>query len=549
MQGKQQSVVFLSVIALASFQFGFLQPMIWKKKAAAIFDSKMKTVVISKSDPSLIYVATERSIYQSIHEGGDFKRVLSIVAEQNGVNTVVITDNAPSKIYAATNNGLYQSLDQGRDWRLIFHPSDLESRQCLSVIEKNSTIYLGTQKGLFVKNVDENNWRKIDGFLKDQPIPQIIEDQKFLFVVTNHDVFRFDLKNNWQKVFGSGLQKEVVSDEETDFNAKEIRFVQVIKSSLLVATKSRLYLSPDEGRHWQNFPTVNLPLQSLTSIRLLKTNCEEIKPECLSLLAATSRGVFEFVSDHWQDIHPGMETNDVRDITVDANGRVYAATDRGLFVLESRQTLPFFSTKTQEAKEIPPEETVHLDAVDYEALQKKFRDEPTIGQVHKWVIEYAEVHPNKIKEWRRLAQKKAWLPDLDIGLDGGTTRTIADSVYGSSSNGGADHIGPNDKSFDQDLNWDVSLKWKLGDLLWNSDQTSIDSRSKLMVELREDLLDQVTRLYFERRRLQFELAKQSEPDPQWLLDQDMRIEELTALIDAMTGGKFSKAFTTNSHVN
>jgi len=78
-------------------------------------------------------------------------------------------------------------------------------------------------------------------------------------------------------------------------------------------------------------------------------------------------------------------------------------------------------------------------------------------------------------------------------------------------------------------------------LIWNDDQTSIDSRSKLMVELREDVLNQVTRLYFERRRLQIEaLVKKETGLPR--LEKQMRIDELTALIDAMTGGKFSKGF-------
>ena len=82
------------------------------------------------------------------------------------------------------------------------------------------------------------------------------------------------------------------------------------------------------------------------------------------------------------------------------------------------------------------------------------------------------------------------------------------------------------------------MSWDLGDLIWNPDQTSIDSRSKLMVELRDDILDQITRLYFERRRLQMELMTPP-AEPQSKLDKEMRVEELTALIDALTGGEFS----------
>ena len=90
------------------------------------------------------------------------------------------------------------------------------------------------------------------------------------------------------------------------------------------------------------------------------------------------------------------------------------------------------------------------------------------------------------------------------------------------------------------MGFDVSLSWDFSDLVWSTDQTTIDSRAKLMVELREDILDQITRLYFERRRLQIELASHSYDDPLMEVDKQLRIEELTALIDAFTGSEFSK---------
>ena len=46
-------------------------------------------------------------------------------------------------------------------------------------------------------------------------------------------------------------------------------------------------------------------------------------------------------------------------------------------------------------------------------------------------------------------------------------------------------------------------------MIFSTEQTSIDVRSRLMVQLRDDILDEVTRLYFERRRLQLELASKS----------------------------------------
>jgi hypothetical protein len=58
--------------------------------------------------------------------------------------------------------------------------------------------------------------------------------------------------------------------------------------------------------------------------------------------------------------------------------------------------------------------------------------------------------------------------------------------------------------------------------------------------MREDLLSQISRIYFERRRLQIELIAGISYDPSDTLSKQMRVDELTALLDALTGGNFSK---------
>lgn len=62
-----------------------------------------------------------------------------------------------------------------------------------------------------------------------------------------------------------------------------------------------------------------------------------------------------------------------------------------------------------------------------------------------------------------------------------------------------------------------------------------------MVQLRNDLLDEVTRLYFERRRLQLELSANMPDEKDEKALKHLRLEELTANIDALTGGYLSEA--------
>lgn len=59
------------------------------------------------------------------------------------------------------------------------------------------------------------------------------------------------------------------------------------------------------------------------------------------------------------------------------------------------------------------------------------------------------------------------------------------------------------------------------------------------MELRDDILDQVTKLYFERIRVARELSYMA-PREAKRGDKELRLAELTAQLDGMTDGYFSK---------
>ena len=98
-------------------------------------------------------------------------------------------------------------------------------------------------------------------------------------------------------------------------------------------------------------------------------------------------------------------------------------------------------------------------------------------------------------------------------------------------------IGPRD--------WGIDISWDIADIVWSSDQTTIDSRSRLTVQLRQDVLDQVTNLYFQRQRLKVELMLMSSAPQREKLYKQLEFEEVTANLDAMTDGYFSRNLQKN----
>lgn len=161
-----------------------------------------------------------------------------------------------------------------------------------------------------------------------------------------------------------------------------------------------------------------------------------------------------------------------------------------------------------------------------------------IRQVQRAAILYAEVSPEKIVRWRALARIKALLPRLTVDLDRDRNRTVASATSGGKT---TFSIGPEDES----LSVGLSLTWDFGELIWNPDQTSIDSRSRLTVKLRKEILEEVTKLYFERKRLLTEFEANPTEDEVLQRERQLRVGELTAQLDALTGGYFSKAQESN----
>jgi len=163
--------------------------------------------------------------------------------------------------------------------------------------------------------------------------------------------------------------------------------------------------------------------------------------------------------------------------------------------------------------------------------------EPGIREVQDIAIKYAEVQPEKIIHWREQAARRAWLPKVTIDIDRDNNRTTSRSIWGSST--GRYFVGPNDRTAYDNNNWGVSFTWDLGDLIWSDDQTSIDVRSKLMVQLRDHILDEVTKTYFDRLRVKMELGNLSIEERKKRMQKELKLRELTASLDALTGGYFS----------
>lgn len=550
---------------LSFLSLGFLSGQSAWQKATGVRESDIGAVAADPGNPNLIYAGGASALYKSVNKGNSFFPILQLHGSFQKINYIYISPDS-NTIYAATNDGLLVSSDQGRRWKKIFQTFDQESRVCHCVYAQGDEIFLGTQKGFFIKNLSENAWKKQDGDLMDETVYRITADQGNVYVATASDVYLLEkTEKRSLKILSLGTQEaeeaEPVS-EDTDVPAlqRRIRDLVSVDGKIWITADKGIFLSKDQGKSWERLPKNGLPQIPMNSLVIMpepQTADEKVEgsapgQEGPAIYAACSKGVFKYSQGRWEQVYSGMETNQVNSLAGDLDGNLYAATDKGVFFMAREKALLSPTSDPLPGLGNGALAGVQLTAQDYKEIQKKLESEPSIQDVQRLAVDYAEVHPNKIRQWRAQAKKRAWLPSFSVGLDSDHNLTRADSVWGTYTGGGQTYIGPDDKTIYNNLGWDVSLSWDLGDLVWNPDQTSIDSRSKLMVELRQDILDQITRLYFERRRLQLEMTAETEaqvgalqeiPDGTALamnMERQMRIDELTALIDAFTGGEFSR---------
>lgn len=178
-------------------------------------------------------------------------------------------------------------------------------------------------------------------------------------------------------------------------------------------------------------------------------------------------------------------------------------------------------------------------------VMAEFDHEPTVQQVQSWASDYARLNPGMVDRWMTSSRAFAALPRLQVEYrfrDGwdqdfvyypsdGTIDQPEDSVFGILDDAGKD----------QDQQFLVRATWDLDNLIMSSERIRVINESQDIVKLRDKVLTEVTRLYFERRRVQVELLLKPPSDIHSLAKEQLRLMELTANLDALTGGTFSEA--------
>ena len=170
----------------------------------------------------------------------------------------------------------------------------------------------------------------------------------------------------------------------------------------------------------------------------------------------------------------------------------------------------------------------------------EFDVEPDIRAVQAMAMRYSKTNPELMEKWLSSSQRAYALPKVNLQydkqLDEGTRYDYVAGATGElESQVDYVQLGNDDRVV-------VKLEWRLDKLVMSSEQIRVINETGKANKMREKVLDEVTRLYFDRRRLQVDNLlnpPSSLPDQ---IEMELRLQEMTANLDALTGGEFSASF-------
>lgn len=184
----------------------------------------------------------------------------------------------------------------------------------------------------------------------------------------------------------------------------------------------------------------------------------------------------------------------------------------------------------------PPGQSASDPREEAARILARFNHEPTVVEVQEAAARFARVNPDAYASWLAESNYAHTLPRRLLGR---VRSTSNDDRSARTTNATTGSISDTVAARDQ-IQLEVLAEWDLSRLVFNRDGILAARQIERLVNQREDILTTVNKLYFARRQLQAELELEDRGSIKHMLQQQLRLEGLTADLDALTGGWFSK---------
>jgi hypothetical protein len=175
-------------------------------------------------------------------------------------------------------------------------------------------------------------------------------------------------------------------------------------------------------------------------------------------------------------------------------------------------------------------------ALDPGTLRALAASDPPIDALRAAASALSLAEPARARSLVERARLAGWLPEVRLRVDRRLARAESVDLGPSPTT----PLAPVDIDSDNDVRYEARLSWDLSKIVFNPDEIAAQFQALRTADARRELESLVIHLYFERRRLKAESAASDSNDIATGMKLDVRIAEIEAELDALTGGAFTR---------
>ena len=444
--------------------------------------------------------------------------------EPTYVNHISVHPTNPRIALVATAMGLYKTTDGGVGWDHVFAGRNTRERRCHYVAfdpRDPNRIYLGTGQGLLIATDGGDKFDRVSGTQLSTAVTRWLQihpkNPAVVYAGTFIGVFRSDDGGvNWRWVFfetlpqANRIQGIAMDPEDPD--------------RVTIATDDGMFRTPDGGRTWERSGAFLFTSMSVGRVVSDPADGQH-------LLCTTYRRVWE--SFDWGDTWQAMYINDS-----EWSPRAVA--------FDSREKGAFWVLTSSEILRLSENPPLQPDPARIGQLREQLAREPTLSQAMDAAFRVHTAHRGERSALRARSALAQLLPRVSVfggylQVDTGVDLSVAylNSYRPGGGTGGTDDYTVFRRQLDDGLPYaGVMANWNLMDLIFQQEEAPFGRYFGLGHALHNRLKFEVQRLYEERRRLLVQIISVPPDNLRALLALRLRLEELTAHLNALTGGLY-----------
>jgi hypothetical protein len=429
-------------------------------------------------------------------------------------------------LLAATSLGLYRISSGGRVESIAPGPGP-DANAVARIAVAGRVVAVATDAGAFV-SPDGARWQRLSEELPSGPATAIAlaEREGFVecWVAIRGELWRGEIRTEAGRLASVTLVRVAIPFASGQRPPIDIA-LDVGDASIAVIFESELVVRDADDADWEQLRPALPP--GASALRLVAALDRYWLATDRGLLVASN------LRGPWRRAHANSGSDAIFDLEA-REGAIYAATDTGVAVALLEPGFSDAAKASAFASELPTAAEVPQPILD--------PSEPDVHSVHRAALRYLSLDSSRIAALRRGVSRRGWLPILSIRATGDSDHSRSSDYDEAYISGGMRHLNDRDDDRGRELELQLIMSWDFGDIAYHPESIDVSREAREIIELRDDVLDEITQLYFERRRVLAVVALQ--PDSPAAAELQLRAAQLAAGINAWTGGWYGRQLET-----